>query len=1038
MKLEHNSNVLLSITKSKAKMYEFGVDEEHHIKLSVEPNKLLRLTIGILGQFSALTCIYGGDRYSEEVNELKLQLVSVSQYFESLKESKLENDYEDYLLLLGASSYYLADMPGSSAVLVNKLNYDLDELTDNYIEGIMVWILKGDISKDYFYIEDGLFQEQITNFVLQYSSFFEQTGTEAELRTAIEVLRLAVRKSGSDRELFFVDVLACLAIKKIEISVIKCLPEYSGIELIAWQEVLGKKDFIREFWPAQRMLGEELVLKGKSSVIQMPTSVGKTKSTELIIRCGFLSGRASVAVIVAPFRSLVREITLSFENAFIDEDVNINELQDVPQVNQLELDMLSSIILDGDLSMPPSIIISTPEKLAYLLRHEPELANKIDLLIFDEGHQFDTGSRGVTYELLISSLKSKLKSEAQLILISAVLPNAETIADWLFGERGTIVKGGHCLPTLRSNAFVSWNGSLGQLQYVDKDLDFEKSYFVPRVISQVNLGTRGRETTDRLFPIKEDVSSISAYLGMKLSQQAPTAIFCGSKKSVVKICKMLSDMISRGLDIGSPLINSDENELSKISKLAKLHFGESSVIAESISNGILPHSANVPNGLRVSVEWAMANQKASLVICTSTLAQGVNLPIKYLIVSSTFQAGERISTRDFHNLMGRAGRSGFYTEGSIIFANPLIYDKRLVRNDSWRWHQAIELLDPSNTEACSSSLLELIKPLVLNYFDFDLMQVLAEPDKYIAIVESADIEQFEDISELVEQIKLKKVIMKSVESYIISQLADDEVMTHEFIGRLAKDTLAFHILSTEDEKNNFISAFEIALSNIQALSVEQIGYYRKCFLGISELKEIETWLDQNIEVLISTVSIYELFDRSWELLVKICTNKYFEKFSNLDIVKEAAHLWLKQVSYKDINKFLVDKGVVYLAGSQRRKIAIEHVTEFTDGALGYDSVLVYGALADICEGKYESLALVEQIHYLQSALKVGVSSKLGLWLYSKGYVDREVCKSLVELLTEEGEDADNFKYSILNKYKDNIQQHLTRFPSYFQNFDFAI
>lgn len=55
-----------------------------------------------------------------------------------------------------------------------------------------------------------------------------------------------------------------------------------------------------------------------------------------------------------------------------------------------------------------------PEKLYYLLKQYPVLASKIGLLIYDEGHQFDSGTRGVIYEL-VSSLK-ELPSNAQVIL----------------------------------------------------------------------------------------------------------------------------------------------------------------------------------------------------------------------------------------------------------------------------------------------------------------------------------------------------------------------------------------------------------------------------------------------------------------------------------------------------------------------------------------------------------------------------------------------------------------------------------------------
>ncbi len=42
-------------------------------------------------------------------------------------------------------------------------------------------------------------------------------------------------------------------------------------------------------------------------------------------------------------------------------------------------------------------IVLTPEKLLYVLKQEPELAGKIGLVVFDEGHQFDSGQRGITY-----------------------------------------------------------------------------------------------------------------------------------------------------------------------------------------------------------------------------------------------------------------------------------------------------------------------------------------------------------------------------------------------------------------------------------------------------------------------------------------------------------------------------------------------------------------------------------------------------------------------------------------------------------------
>jgi len=53
----------------------------------------------------------------------------------------------------------------------------------------------------------------------------------------------------------------------------------------------------------------------------------------------------------------------------------------------------------------------------------------------------------------------------------------------------------------------------------------------------------------------------------------------------------------------------------------------------------------------------------------STLNQGVKLLIKYLLITSFYQAGQRIKTRDFHNLIGRAGRSGIHTEKRHLYGS---------------------------------------------------------------------------------------------------------------------------------------------------------------------------------------------------------------------------------------------------------------------------------------------------------------------------------------------------------------------------------
>lgn len=439
----------------------------------------------------------------------------------------------------------------------------------------------------------------------------------------------------------------------------------------------------------------------KQDLTPQGASAGKTKATELIIRSAFLSGRSSLAVIVAPFRALCHEIRDSLESHFHGEAVKVNEMSDVIQKDFEIHEFLGH----------KQVIVVTPEKLNYILRYEPALTDNIKLVIYDEGHLFDDTSRGVTYELLLSSLRVQLPVSTQTVLISAVIKNADDINQWLLRGDGNIVSGISLTPTYRTVAFTIWKDALGRLEFVRPEAPTVKDFFVPRVIAQENLELIGRERRLRKFPEKGDYKEIALYLGLKLVINGSVAIFTGRKDTAARLCDTIVEKYSRNLLMAPPSEFSDSVEIEKLVFLHRQNFGDDKSLTKAAALGIFLHHGNTPQGIRLAIEYALQRGLVRFVICTSTLAQGVNLPLRYLIVSSARQGKERIKTRDFHNLMGRAGRSGMSTEGSIIFADPLIYDQKNSSTENWRWSQAVELLNPDYSEPCNSFILSLFDPL---------------------------------------------------------------------------------------------------------------------------------------------------------------------------------------------------------------------------------------------------------------------------------------------------------------------------------------
>ena len=165
----------------------------------------------------------------------------------------------------------------------------------------------------------------------------------------------------------------------------------------------------------------------------MPTSAGKSRATELIIRSAFLCARTKLALVIAPFRALCQEIASDLQRAFRDDGYNVNQLSDALQPD-IEID-----IFDVSKQSPPQVVVLTPEKLLYTLRQYPDIVQKAGLVIYDEAHQFDTGARGVTYELLLTSIKRLLPDSAQSVLISAVIQNAAAVAAWFLEDESKVI-----------------------------------------------------------------------------------------------------------------------------------------------------------------------------------------------------------------------------------------------------------------------------------------------------------------------------------------------------------------------------------------------------------------------------------------------------------------------------------------------------------------------------------------------------------------------------------------------------------------------
>lgn len=1039
MKPEQESQRLLGVTRSKAKMIEYGVPEEHHIKITQDPAKLLTISIGMLGDLAV--AINQEEPDPNSLAGLKNNLLFSARFFDSYLQSKLNEALDPYLLLLGSASYYLCDLPGSASVLAKRIDGDCPDLDCDGLEDLLLWLLQADLGT-YFDGSDGPFGEFIDGISKWTLQFFGDGNGEENLLDLATKLRDAVYEFGTPRQLLFGDVIAAVLRKKLENSSWKALPLYSGLPRDKWLHALQKDSFIKELWPAQHLLGKADVLKGESAIVQMPTSAGKTKATELILRSAFLAERVSLAIIIAPFRALCHEIKNSLVEAFHNETTKVDELSDVLQTDFEIAELLGH----------QQILVVTPEKLLYVLRHAPELAAHVGLLVFDEGHQFDSGTRGITYELLLTSLRSMIPEGTQKVLISAVISNAEAVGEWLNGEPN-VVEGTTLIPTFRSVGFASWLDQLGRIEYVDSRDAEKKEFFVPRVIEKFNLGRKKRERANRFFPEKTDGQAIALYLGLKLVPNGSIAVFCGRKSTAASICEKAVDLIERGAPLALPSDFSNAQEVARLTHLHVENLGTDAPASQSAAHGIFSHHGNTPHGIRLAVEHAMRDDLVRFVVCTSTLAQGVNLPIRYLIVTSVYQGMERIKVRDFHNLIGRAGRAGMHTEGSILFADPNVYDKRRDRKGRWHWDIVKELLDPTKSEKCVSSLFQLIPLAIRNdrtkskdkknhTLTWDILSFAKAHiagwdslNKIIGKIAKQHVENGFTVDAVRPQFEFFSLTLSSIEGFLLSNWdAVDNGLTEADIADLAEQTLAY-FLADDEKREQIQELFKLLAENISEniTDANQRKAFGKTLYSVNDAKAIEVWVQDNADELIAVQNGDEVLDLVWPLITGHVHNNAFNKFDKKDVLKDITKKWISGIPFHELFR-IADKNKCKLGkGKRPRKVKIENIIDICEGGLAYDGALLVSALCEFVEmldreGTGDS---INRLQLFQKRLKYGLPTETTIALYELGFSDRVIAQNLAASLNLAATQKKDI-VKVLKKDRDGTGAVMGKYPSYFQ------
>ncbi|MBF4468612.1 MAG: DEAD/DEAH box helicase [Methanobrevibacter arboriphilus] len=447
-----------------------------------------------------------------------------------------------------------------------------------------------------------------------------------------------------------------------------------------------------EFWQSQlKAINKGILLDEDSYILQMPTSAGKTFVAETMIINSLVNNPDTKCIYIAPFKSLAFEVYENFSNNLNKLGFNVSKSSGDYEIDEYEFQWMKNA----------DILIATPEKIDLLYRIRPEFFKDISLVVIDEGHIIgNDGLRSSLFELLITKLKIKFRKnilKTRFLFISAVMSDNDSkeFSQWFSNETQNILSspkifGKEWEPTRKLIGYFEWNRShtKGRIKYIDKD---NNNLFLQNIIEKRKYkyyfkptkGTRNREFPSYNYKEKKfHRGDTCVELAYKFVDEGNILIFVPTTTLAKSAANSFLRLFEyKKYTTGETIKKNFEERHSASLEMAKSWLGETHPITECLKYGIGVHHGRLSEPLRNAIEKDFRMKNLEVLIATNTIGQGLNFPIKTLIIHSldiNRQTRERINVRDFWNIAGRAGRANHETEGQIIFLNFNDYDKSII------------------------------------------------------------------------------------------------------------------------------------------------------------------------------------------------------------------------------------------------------------------------------------------------------------------------------------------------------------------------
>jgi len=386
------------------------------------------------------------------------------------------------------------------------------------------------------------------------------------------------------------------------------------------------EDGIEELYPPQeKAIGP--ALEGKNVVLAIPTASGKSLIAYLAMLQAVLRG--GKALYIVPLKALASE---KFEDLVKFEELGIRVGESTGDYDEVDPKLHRY-----------DIVVATSEKADSLLRHKSKWLDQLSVVVADEVHLINDPERGPTLEVTLVKFRT-FNPNAQIIALSATIRNSRELAEWL---GATLVESEWRPVPLREGVF-----SDGHIFFTDN--------------SKRSVPDEG-----------EPIHSLVKYA---LSSGGQCLIFVNTRKSSESLANELAGVVK----------SSEGYQADELSKLARRFVGEQeepttmgSKLGRNLRNGCAFHHAGLTSAQRRLVESSFRKGLLRCIVATPTLAAGINLPARTVLVRDVRRFDSNIGyttipVLEIKQMCGRAGRPRFDTYGEAILVAKNEEDKDML------------------------------------------------------------------------------------------------------------------------------------------------------------------------------------------------------------------------------------------------------------------------------------------------------------------------------------------------------------------------